>query len=45
MRQSKFKKKYDPELGRLVMDILKNIGSKVIGQTLKKLQKLLRQKL
>ena len=45
MRQSDFKKRYDPELGRFtrqhiygegVMDIFKNIGSKVVGQTLKK---------
>ena len=42
------KKKYDPELGRFtrqhiygegVMDVFKNIGSKVIGQTLKKAAK------
>ena len=48
MRQSEFKKRYDPELGRFtrqhiygegVMDVLKNIGSKVIGQTLKKAAK------
>ena len=48
MRQSDFKKKYDPELGRFtrqhiygegVMDVFKNIGSKVIGQTLKKAAK------
>ena len=45
MRQSDFKKTYDPELGRFtrqhiysegVNDVFKNIGSKVIGQTLKK---------
>ena len=45
MRQSDFKKKYDPELGRFtrqhiygegVMDVFKNIGSKIFGQTLKK---------
>ena len=44
MRQSDFKKRYDPELGRFtrqhiygegVMAIFKNIDSKVIGQTLK----------
>ena len=44
MRQSEFIKRYDPELGRFtrqhiygegVMDVLKNIGAKVIGQTLK----------
>ena len=45
MRQSEFKKRYDPEMGRFtrqhiygegIMDVFKNIGSKVIGQTLKK---------
>ena len=45
MKQSEFKKRYDPELGRFtrqhiygegVMDVFKNIGSKVFGQTLKK---------
>ena len=45
MKQSEFKKRYDPELGRFtrqhiygegVMDVFKNIGAKVIGQTLKK---------
>ena len=50
MKQSEFKKRYDPEMGRFtrqhiygegVMDVLKNIGSKVSNQTLKKLQKLL----
>ena len=48
MRQSEFKKIYDPELGRFtgqhiygegVMDVFKNIGAKVIGQTLKKAAK------
>ena len=48
MRQSDFKYKYDPELGRFtrqhiygegVMDVFKNIGAKVIGQTLKKAAK------
>ena len=48
MRQSEFKYKYDPELGRFtrqhiygegVMDVFKNIGTKVIGQTLKKAAK------
>ena len=48
MRQSDFKKRYDPELGRFtrqhvygegVMDVFKNIGSKVVGQTLKKAAK------
>ena len=50
MKQSEFKKRYDPELGRFtrqhiygegVMDVFKNIGANVFGQTLKKLQKLL----
>ena len=48
MRQSEFKYKYDPELGRFtrqhiygegVMDVFKNIGAKVFGQTLKKVAK------
>ena len=48
MRQSDFKKRYDPELGRFtrqhiygegMMDVLKNIGTKVIGQTLNKAAK------
>ena len=48
MKQSEFKKRYDPELGRFtrqhiygkgVMDVFKNIGAKVIGQTLKKAAK------
>ena len=48
MRLSDFKKKYDPELGRFtrqhihgegVMDVFKNIGSKIFGQTLKKAAK------
>ena len=50
MRQSDFKTRYDPELGRftrqhiygegvMVMDVLQNIGTKVIGQTLKKAAK------
>ena len=48
MKQSEFKKRYDPELGRFtrqhiygegVMDVLKNIGAKVFGQTLKKAAK------
>ena len=43
MRQSDFKKRYDPEMGRFtrqhiygegVMDIFKNIGAKVIGKTI-----------
>ena len=45
MKQSEFKKRYDPEMGRFtrqhiygegVMDVFKNIGSKVSNQTLKK---------
>ena len=48
MCQSDFKNKYDPEWGRFtrqhiygegVMDVFKNIGSKVFGQTLKKAAK------
>ena len=48
MKQPEFKKRYDPELGRFtrqhiygegVMDVFKNIGSKVFGQTLKKAAK------
>ena len=48
MKQSEFKKRYDPELGRFtrqhiygegVMDVFKNIGSKVFGQTAKKAAK------
>ena len=48
MKQSEFKKPYDPELGRFsrqhiygegVMDVFKNIGAKVFGQTLKKAAK------
>ena len=48
MRQSDFKKIYDPELGRFtrqhiygegVMDVFKNFGSKILGQTLKKAAK------
>ena len=48
MRQSDFKTRYDPELGRFtrqhiygegVKDVFKNIGTKVIGQTLKKAAK------
>ena len=48
MKQSEFKFKYDPELGRFtrqhiygegVIDVFKNIGAKVIGQTLKKAAK------
>ena len=45
MKQSEFKKRYDPELGRFtrqhiygegVMDVFKNIGRRVFGQTSKK---------
>ena len=48
MKQSEFKKRHDPELGRFtrqhiygegVMDVFKNIGAKVFGQTLKKAAK------
>ena len=48
MKQSEFKKRYDPELGRFtrqhiygegVMDVFKNIGAKVFGQTIKKAAK------
>ena len=48
MKQSEFKIRYDPELGRFtrqhiygegVMDVFKNIGAKVFGQTLKKAAK------
>ena len=48
MRQSDFKKKYDPELGRFtrqhiygegVMDVLKNIGSKLFEKTMKQAAK------
>ena len=48
MEQSEFKKRYDPELGRFtrqhiysegVMDVFKDIGAKVFGQTLKKAAK------
>ena len=48
MKQSEFKKRYDPESGRFtrqhiygegVMDVFKNISAKVFGQTLKKAAK------
>ena len=48
MKQSEFKKRYDPELGRFtrqhtygegVMDVFKSIGAKVFGKTLKKAAK------
>ena len=44
MRQSEFKKKLDPELGRYtrqhicgegMMDVLKSVGSKIFGKTVK----------
>ena len=44
MRQSEFKKKYDPDLGRYtkqhiygegVMDVFKSFGSKLFGKTMK----------
>ena len=53
MRQSDFKKKYDPELGRFtrqhiygegVMDVFKNIGSKLFGKTIKRAAKQQQQK-
>ena len=48
MRQSEFKKKYDPDLGRYtrqhiygegVMDVFKSFGSKIFGKTMKKAAK------
>ena len=48
MRQSEFKKKYDPELGRYtkqhiygegVMNVFKSFGSKLFGKTVKKAAK------
>ena len=48
MRQSEFKKKYDPEFGRYtrqhiygegVMDVFKSFGSKIFGKTMKKAAK------
>ena len=48
MRQSQFKTKYDPELGRYtkqhiygegVMDVFKSFGSKLFGKTMKKAAK------
>ena len=48
MKQSEFKKRYDPELGRftrqhiygeVVMDVFKKYSAKVFGQTLKKAAK------
>ena len=48
MRQSEFKKKLDPELGRYtrqhiygegITDVLKSVGSKLFGKTMKKAAK------
>ena len=48
MRQSDLKKIYDPDLGRFtrqhihgegVMDVFKNIGSKIFGKTMKQAAK------
>ena len=48
MRQSEFKMKYDPELGRYtrqhiygegIMDVFKSFGSKLFGKTMKKAAK------
>ena len=48
MRQSEFKKKLDPELGRYtrqhiygeeMMDVFKSVGKKIFGQTMKKAAK------
>ena len=48
MRQSEFKKKLDPELGRYtkqhiygegIMDVFKSFGKKITGQTMKKAAK------
>ena len=48
MRQSEFKKKLDPELGRYtrqhiygegMMDVFKSVGSKLFGKTMKKAAK------
>ena len=48
MRQSELKRKYDPELGRYVKkhiygegisDVMKSIGSRVLGKTTKELAK------
>ena len=45
MRQCEYKKRYDPEMGRYVKkhiygegisDVMKSIGSKLFGQTIKK---------
>ena len=41
MRQSEYKKKYDPDLGRFiygegVIDVFKSFGSKLFGKTMKK---------
>ena len=48
MRQSEFKKKLDPELGRYtrqhiygegMMDVFKSVGKKIFGKTMKKAAK------
>ena len=48
MRQSEFKRRYDPELGRYtrqhiygegMMDVFKSFGSKLFGKTMKKAAK------
>ena len=48
MRQSKFKMKLDPELGRYtrqhiygegMMDVFKSVGKKIFGKTMKKAAK------
>ena len=48
MRQSEFKRRYDPELGKYtrqhiygegMMDVFKSFGSKLFGKTMKKLLK------
>ena len=48
MRQSEFKRRYDPELGRYtrqhiygegIMDVFKSFGSKLFGKTMKKAAK------
>ena len=54
MRQSELKKKYDPELGRftrqhiygegVMVDVFKNIGSKLFGKTMKKAAKIVATK-
>ena len=54
MRQSEFKRKYDPELGRYVkkkhiygegiMGVLKSVGRKMFGKTVKSIAKKQQQK-